>query len=135
MQILFLAWSQLAFVYLVEDLAHFFQDQLHLTSILTYLSHTALLFWGQLGACHFLHLFHFLQIPLEILSILRFPIFYELFLFALLYAFLVAFHDDSDENVLDCSVEEDHKEYEVDLPRKALGPSLQEGIIDNISVE
>lgn len=135
MQILFLAGSQLALVDLVENLAHFFQDQLHLTTVLAYLPHTALLFGSKLRACHFLHLFYFLQIPLEILSILGFPFVYEFFLFTFLDAFLVALHDNGDEDVLDCSVEEDHEDYEVDLSRETLSPGFQEGIIDDISVE
>lgn len=134
MQVLLLAGSQFALVDLVENLAHLFQDQLHLTSVLTYLADTALLFWSQLRACHFLHMLHFLQIFLEVLPILGFPFLYEFFLLALLDAFLVALHDDGHENVLDCSVEEDHEKDEIDLSRKALGPGLEEGIVDYISI-
>ena len=77
----------------------------------------------------------FLEIFLEVLPFLGLLPLQKLFLLPFLDAFLIALHDDGDEDVLNGSVEEDHEEDEVELPGQALGPGLEEGVVDNIAVE
>ena len=77
----------------------------------------------------------FLEIFLEVLPFLGLLPLQKLFLLPFLDAFLIALHDDGDEDVLDGSVEKDHEEDEVELPGQALGPGLEEGVVDNIAVE
>jgi hypothetical protein len=36
---------------------------------------------------------------------------------------------------LDCGIEEDHEEDEVNLSGEALSPGLEEGVVDDISVK
>lgn len=136
MKILLLAWGQLALVDFVEDLAQLFEYQLHLLSVLFNLGDAGLLLRSKLGARRILNnLFNFFKIFLEVFPFLCLLVLNHLLLFSLLDTFLIALHDNGHENVLNSGVEEDHKENEIDLPRKALCPGFEEGIIDDISVE
>lgn len=136
MKILLLAWGQLALVDFVEDLAQFLEYQLYLLSVLFNLGDAGLLLRSKLGARRiFSDLFNFFKIFLEVFPFLCLLVLYHLLLFSLLDTFLIAFHDNGHENVLNSGVEEDHKENEIDLPRKTLCPSFEEGIIDDISIE
>lgn len=56
-------------------------------------------------------------------------------MFSFFDTFLISFHDDSDKNVLNGSIEEYHKKYKVELTRKSFSPGLKEGIVDYITVE
>ena len=78
---------------------------------------------------------YFLKIFLEIFPFLGlFPL-QKFFLLPFLDTFLIALHNDGDEDILNSSVEENHEEDEVELSRQALCPGLEEGIVDDIAVE
>ena len=79
--------------------------------------------------------FDLLEVFLELYLLLGLFLLQHLLVLALFDALLVAFHDDGDEDVLHCGVEQHHEDYEVDLPREALGPCLQEGVIHNVTIQ
>lgn len=56
-------------------------------------------------------------------------------MFSLFDAFLITLHDDCYEDILDCCVKKNHKDDQINLSWQSLGPSLQERIIDNITIE
>ena len=76
-----------------------------------------------------------LQVFFKVLSVFCLFVLEHFLLFPFLYAFLVALHDDGDEHILDGSIEENHEENEVNLSGESFGPSLQKGVVHNISVE
>ena len=135
MQILFFAGSQLALVDFVENFVQLLPDQLHLSAIFADLANSGLLLGCEFWTGCFLHFLYFLEVSLEVLPVLCLFALDKFLLLSFLDAFLVAFHDDGDEDVLDCGVEEDHEEYEVDLSGESFSPGLQEGVVDDVSVE
>lgn len=61
--------------------------------------------------------------------------FFEIsFVFDFLTSLFVAIHNNCDEYILDCCVEEKHEEDEEDLANEAFRGDCAEGFINNISI-
>jgi hypothetical protein len=129
--------AQLALIHFIENFVHLFQDDVNLFSVFTDLGHPRQLFRAHLWTRNyfvFVVIFNVVQIFLKLNSLFRLLRFNHLLMLSLLYALLVALHDNCYEHVLNCSVKQNHEDYEVYLPGQTLSPGLQKRVIDYISI-
>ena len=125
-QVIFLILGQLTFINFSMNSLHFIKNQVHFLTVLSDFWKTSTLLWTQLGSLYVIVLelmrldfvlLNLLQVFLELLFLLWLLFLQHFLVLSFFDAFFIALHDDGNEDVLDCRIEKDHKNNQVNLTR------------------